>query len=669
MNKAILSIILAASLGLGLADGHSVEAKTRKHSSRLTQSSGRTKLFKGKVAYQVAKAENLWLQRKYTDAEQAFRKEMRKNPRNLDAASGLGLSLVMQFKLDGAEEQFDRVIAKQPDNALAHTGKALVAINRLQSSSKTVIDKRNELLSTAENEARTALQTDPGLPQAHYALATALKEQQKLPEAYEEYKAAVDSDPQYSDAYGQMAAIDLQQGRIAEATTNSKQAIELNTANSTAHWVLGEVYLQQNSIDAAIKELNTALYLYRNSAPVNLAMGKAYEAQGNYEAALKQYERSSLIKPEWQEPYSKMVNMHIALGKQFESQGNTVGALKEYQQAVLIDPRNPEPYMHMADLRDSRGDLELAVAELRSGAELNSNSAALYKRLGDTLLKLDKTDDAIKAFDAALRLQPGDASVVDGLSRAWYIKAQKESAGSFIASNEYETAKASLSKAISLNPNDLRLRLAMAKLKGISGEPVDLSSVGVPNNDAERVSYAEALLAQNKFADERDQISHVINNTNSPQQVAALGDLALMIRDLDSAEAAFKKASDLGQAERARRGLAQVSKVREEARRNLTLGNDLAKRRQLASAVDTFRLAMASNPRLAEARLALAQSEERFAPKSAPSLKDAAEQYRAYLALSPNLEPKEQTKISKRIQRIENKAAKIEKRNNNIAKS
>jgi len=660
MKKVVLSTILGTSLVLGLT-AQNAGAATEANQSK-------AKLFKGRVAVQVAKAENLWLQRKYEDAANAFRKEMKRHPRNLDARAGLGMSLVMQYKLDGADEQFDQVLTKQPDNAIAHTGKAFVALNRLQSSSKTIIDQRTEILSQAENSANAALQKDPYLPQAQYALGSVYKEQGKTAEAYEKFKEATNLDPTYSDAYAQMAMLDLQQNRSAEADANARQAIEYNSASSTAHYALGESMLQKGTVDAAIKELNTALYLNRNSAPIHVALGKAYEQQGNVDAALKQYQRASIIKPEMKEPYERMVGLHIALGKQYEGQNNTVGALKEYRQASLIDPHHPEPYIHMASLRENRGDMELAIAELRSGAEINRESYELQQRIGEAALKLDKNDDAIKAFERALTLKPQDPALVDGLSRAFYMKAQKETSGSFLMSNEFENAKISLEKAIKLNPDNLRLRLAMAKLKALAGEQVDLASIGQPTNDAERIAYSEALLAQNKFAESQSEIRKVISNTSDPIQVAAVGDLALMIKDLDSASLAYKKASEGGQVERARRGMTGVLKAREESRRHVNLGQDLAKRKQLASAVDTFRLATAGNPRLPEARWGLAEAEERLAPKSSSQLRDAAEQYRAYLSLSPDLPEKQQKKINKRIVKIETRAAKIDKRVN-IAKS
>src|SRR5262249_15855449 len=100
MNKVVLSTIIATSLSIGIAGAQSAGAAhgARSPVSRVkVQSTG--KLFKGRLTYQVAKGENLWLQRKYSEAEDVFRKEMKRNPRNLDATAGLGMSLVMQFKL------------------------------------------------------------------------------------------------------------------------------------------------------------------------------------------------------------------------------------------------------------------------------------------------------------------------------------------------------------------------------------------------------------------------------------------------------------------------------------------------------------------------------------------------------------------------------------------
>lgn len=657
MKNLWVSALLTVSLTIGICQCESFAARSR----RAPQPT-HGKLFRGKVSLRLTRAENLLMQNKLDEATEAFRLEVKRNPRNVDAMAGLGMALALQFKIDGANEQFEKVLAADPANPIAHAGIAMSALNRLQSSSQTVINNRDAALREAEDHARTAVQQDAELQQAHYTLGRILQEEGKTADAYASYKQAATVDPTYSPAYSGLGLIDLKENRIAEATSNFQEAIKLNTANSTAHYGLGETYLQQGQVDQAIKELNISLYQFRNSAPVYFSLGKAYEAQGNTDAALKQYEHAVLIKPEMKEAYARMAALHVALGQQAEQKQNIVAALKEYRQASLIDPHLAQPYLRMADLRESRGDTELAIAELRSGLEVNPDNLILHQRLGDSLLKLDKYDDAIKAYQQSLRMQPDNRASLDGLTRAFYLKAQKETQSSFAFSNDYETAEATLQQAIRLHPTEMQLHLALAKLRALAGKPVDLSKLGTPTNDGEKIAYAEALLAQNKFAEATTLLKEVINHSTDPKQLMAVADLAVMIKDLDSADEAYKKISSMGYNDRATRGLASVNKIRQEAGRNVRLATDLYNRKQLSSAVDNYRQASFNNPKLPDARLGIAKSEERLSPKSPEALRDAAVQYRAYMSLSPNLPEKQRKRLEKHVSRVESKATKIERK-------
>lgn len=61
-------------------------------------------------------------------------------------------------------------------------------------------------------------------------------------------------------------------------------------------------------------------------------------------------------------------------------------------------------------------------------------------------------------------------------------------------------------------------------------------------------------------------MSTVVGNTRNAKQRFVVADLALMIRDLDSAEVAYKKAASFpGGEQRARTGVAMVAKAREAA--------------------------------------------------------------------------------------------------------
>jgi tetratricopeptide (TPR) repeat protein len=607
-----IALALVATIALSFVSAAS-------HASRQTMFR-EGKLFKGRITANTKRAETLLLRGKYDQAESAFRSAIARSSRDVDARSGLGMALAMQFKLDGADDQLDRALKLDPTNPLACTGKAMVLLNRLQSSSATVIRNRNNTLSQAEEYAKRAVSYDPDLPEAHYMLGIVNKEQGRLADSARELGKATALDPRYSQAFSALGMTNLAQSKVGEATSNFKHAITINSKNSSAHYGLGRSLLAQGRVDDAIKELNTALYLFRNSAPVHLALGECYQRQGN-----------------------------------------TVAAIREYQESIRIKPENADAYLHIADIREARGDLEHSIAELRSGIELNPNNPYLHQKVGDQLLMVEKLDDAIKSYRQSLSLLPDNVHAVEGLTRGLYLKAAKEGQSAFIATNDFESAEQQIQEAISLRPNDMMLRLADAKLRSMSGKPVDLSTIGTPHNDGERIAYAEALMAQNRFQEASDNLNIVINNANNYKQIFAVADLAAMIKDHAAAEAAYRKGATIAGGEaRARRGLANVAKTREIARKDTTMAVDLARKGQVNTAVDKYRDAIYSDPRKPATRLGLAESLQKQKEQTAASLRDAAFQYNAFIALQPNMPEKERTKYQHRIERIEARAYKLE---------
>lgn len=584
---------------------------------------GSPDLLTGQVRQHTAiPAEDLLSQGKYSDAEEMFRQILVANPQDVNATVGLGMALAKQFKLDGADDLFDRVLAADPNNALAHAGKATVTLNRLQSSSGSIRSQRDSLLKYAEDESRRAVQLAPASAEAHYTLGAVLREQGRTDEAASEFKNAISFDGKHSQAFSGLGRIRLEQGSLGEATEYFRRAIELNSGNSTAHFGLGSAMLKQGQVDDAIKELNIALYQFPNSAPVHLAMGEAYQRQGN-EAA----------------------------------------ALKEYQAAATIKPELPDPYLRMADIREGRGDLELALADLRSGLGQIPYNVDLRMRIADNLLKLEKADDAIKNYKTILSMSPNNPQAIKGLSQALYIKAQKAAAGALLASNDYDSALHTLDEAMKLNPDDMELRLAQAKLMSLSGSKPDLSKIGDPKNDGERIAYAEALMSQGEFQKASSVVADVITRLTDPKQTFAVADLSLMINDLDNAEAAYRKAQSLsGTPERVQRGLDAVAKQRKIAADDLRVGNELSNKKQFDGAIERYHDAIGTDPKLADARLGLARALEKMPKPTLVTLREAAQQYLLYVALRPDLQDKEKQKLLSQADKLSDKAAKMQQK-------
>ena len=575
--------------------------------------------YTGNVAHNVSTADKLLSQGKYSQAEDAFRDTLVNNPADLNATAGLGIALAKQFKLDGADEMFERVLRQDPNNAAAYAGKATILLNRLQSSSGTIRSNRDSFLKQAEEYAQRAVTLAPASAEAHFTLGQTYKEQGRDNEAASEFRTATSLDPQHSNAYCQLGHIKLAQNSLEEAAEDFKRAIDLNSGNSSAHYGLGATYLKNNQTDDAVKELNTALYQFPNSWPTHMALGEAYQKQGN-----------------------------------------EVAAVKEYQASIAIKPENADPYLRIADIRENRGDLELAIADLRSGLTQMPYNVELRQRIADTCLKLEKADDAIKGYRTILQMSPNDNRAVKGLSQALYLKAQKAAVGALLASNDYESAMKTLDEAIKLNQDDMELRLSQAKLMSLSGTKPDLAKIGTPSNDGERVAAAEALMAQGNFQQCSQYMQDVITRLNDPKQSFAVADVALMIKDLDDAEAAYKKAQSLsGSPDRVTRGLAEVNRLRKSSSDDVKVADELAKKNQWDGALDRYRQASATNPKNPEARLGLARSLEKKKKPSSANLAESASQYENYLALKTDLPAKEAENYRKNIAKLKEKSAEM----------
>lgn len=579
----------------------------------------------GGAAIEVRAAQDLLYRRDYAEAAARYRDIINKDPRNAGARAGYGLALGKQFKIGAAEEQLAKALELDPNNAIAHVGKGMLDINKLQTSNVTILKQRESILKDAETECREALKFDPACPDAHYYLAQALKEQGQLDEAANEYREAIRVDDKLSEAFSGLGMVNLKQGNTNDAESNFRQAVTLKSGNGTAHYGLGKTYLTEGKLDDAVKELNTALSLNQNSAPTHLAMGEVLAGQGN-----------------------------------------SVAAMREFKEAVRIKPEMVDPYLHIADIFEGRGDTEISISELRTGLELLPDNPELHLRIGDNSLRLEKLDDAIKEYDWVMtNAQQSAAPAAKGLTRAYYLKSTKDAAGAFLASNEFEEAKHMLEKAIALSPNDMELRLAQAKLASLSGETIDLKSVGTPTSDGERIAYAEALLAQNNFKQAQEQMEQVIKTATDAKQTFAVADVALMIKDLDSAEAAYKKGAEFpGGEARAKRGLGMVAKVRKTAAQECTLASDLEKRKQLASAIDKYHASIYDNPKAGDVRLSLAKTLEELKPPLPCDLREAVTQYKAYLELSPPLAEKDLEKLQKHLASLEQRASKMDKSGN-----
>ena len=167
-------------------------------------------------------------------------------------------------------------------------------------------------------------------------------------------------------------------------------------------------------------------------------------------------------------------------------------------------------------------------------------------------------------------------------------------------------------------------------------------------------------MAQGNFQQCSQYMQDVITRLSDPKQSFAVADVALMIKDLDDAEAAYRKAQSLsGSPDRVTRGLAEVNRLRKSSVDDVKVADELAKKNQWDGALDRYRQASATNPKNPEARVGLARSLEKKKKPTSANLAESASQYENYLALKTDLPAKDAENYRKNIAKLKEKSAEM----------
>jgi tetratricopeptide (TPR) repeat protein len=241
-------------------------------------------------------------------------------------------------------------------------------------------------------------------------LAVALQAEGRTDEATDHYQRAISLQPDYAPAYNNLATALHAQGRLDEAIATYQRALALRPEYPEAHYNLANA-------------LNDA--------------GRATEAAEHFRIALRSIRGSA--------------DVHNNLGIALMGQGKLAEAIPEFRTAVQLDPESAKSHRNLADALASAGQSDDAVNEFRRAARLDPTGSAHYD-LGSLFLELDRTEEAIAAFRASLKLAPNSVEAHNNLGIALGIQGR------------LDEAIAHFRQALAIQPDfeDARKNLALA---------------------------------------------------------------------------------------------------------------------------------------------------------------------------------------------------------------
>jgi len=274
-------------------------------SSELVDTSDKTQMWGEKYSFKVADllkvqaeiseqiAEKLRL--RLTNAEQQqFAKDREFNPQAYERLLQGRFYRNKQSpeELRKAVEYFHEALAIDPNYAPAHAG---LAGTYLDLSYSSYVDPK-EVLSTAEEAAKTALGLDESLADAHIVLGRIKLINWDWEGAEQEIKRSIELDPNLATAHTWYSLYLSCQGQHDQAIAEARRARELNPRDPKYTANIGSALYFARRYDEAIEQGKRALELDPDLGYTNILLGYMYSAKGLYPEAINEYKKALKLK-------------------------------------------------------------------------------------------------------------------------------------------------------------------------------------------------------------------------------------------------------------------------------------------------------------------------------------------------------------------------------------
>jgi tetratricopeptide (TPR) repeat protein len=251
--------------------------------------------------------------------------------------------------------------------------------------------------------AAAAVALRPASPEAHLALAYALKARGKLDESIEETRQAIRLKPDLPGAFVVLGDALRGLRKLDEAAASYRKALEIDPPGDIRPLLgLGQIMAEKGKPDEAetlfrqaVRAQPRSVEAQRHLAGVLFRTGKADKVKEAEEVLRR------LLKDE---PGS--AEAHLDLGVLLQQQGKLDDAVASYRESLKLKPNNAQAHFSLGLILRAQAKLDEAVAELRAALRLQPDAAPVHLALGGALRDQGRLAESLAALREALRLKP-----------------------------------------------------------------------------------------------------------------------------------------------------------------------------------------------------------------------------------------------------------------------
>jgi protein O-GlcNAc transferase len=305
---------------------------------------------------------------------------------NIDNALQSAFKYYQAGKLKEAEEIYKKILKKQPKNvgALHFLG---------------IIYFQFGNYDLAIYYIKTELQFAPKDADAHNNLGLSFQGKGQFEEAINCYRIALRLNPNLSYAYYNLGNIFKETNRFDEAIDYYQKSIHLNPAFAEAYNNMGFVLQEKGQWDKAVGFFKKALTLKPNNANIYNNLGLILWKKGQLDEALNYCKKAIRLNPYLADAYNNLGNI-------CKDKGQLDEAISCYGKAIQISADRAYTNNNLELVFQDKGQLDKAISYYQEALKANPTFADAYYNLGNALNEHNKPDEAIAAFDKAILCKP-----------------------------------------------------------------------------------------------------------------------------------------------------------------------------------------------------------------------------------------------------------------------
>jgi protein O-GlcNAc transferase len=289
-------------------------------------------------------------------------------------------------------------------------------------------------LAEAATLYEAALQARPDFTDALVNLAALRASQNDYGAAEECFAKALEIVPDDTIALINYGNLLLRRGDNVSALGNYRKAIAIAPQMEAAHLGLGNAHMQLGQFAEAVTAFQQALNITPKRAQTLQTLGVAYCRIGKNDLAVPAFRESLQLQPDNLVLQRDLAGALIDIGERDEP-----GAL--LQVYLNHKPDDPDAHYMAGNLAHFEHRLEDAITHYKVALENGGDLADNANNMANTLLELDRTDEALGILNKALEQIPDFATGWNSLGNIW------------LAESNYDEAASAYERALEIDPD------------------------------------------------------------------------------------------------------------------------------------------------------------------------------------------------------------------------